>query len=131
MKYYTLDNDHNVVESSDYVSTPMDKCIVQKTVLDLQGNLVHTKDVKYTECHAVAADQLEISTVFLGIDHSFGGGKPVLFETMCFSGSYTDLYCRRYRTWDRAYQGHFELLERIVSILKTKKLTDFRALEIE
>lgn len=25
-----------------------------------------------------------LSTVFLGIDHSFGGGEPVLFETMIF-----------------------------------------------
>lgn len=26
-----------------------------------------------------------VSTIFLGIDHSFGGGPPVLFETMVFT----------------------------------------------
>ena len=28
----------------------------------------------------------EVSTVFLGIDHSFGEGPPVLWETMVFGG---------------------------------------------
>lgn len=28
-----------------------------------------------------------ISTVFLGIDHGFGHGEPVLWETMVFGGS--------------------------------------------
>jgi hypothetical protein len=28
----------------------------------------------------------EISTVFLGLDHSFGRGAPLLFETMVFGG---------------------------------------------
>ena len=29
-------------------------------------------------------DDCEVSTVFLGLDHSFGGGPPVLWETMIF-----------------------------------------------
>jgi len=28
----------------------------------------------------------EVSTVFLGLDHSFGRGSPVLWETMVFGG---------------------------------------------
>lgn len=28
----------------------------------------------------------EVSTVFLGLDHAFGGGLPVLWETMVFGG---------------------------------------------
>jgi len=33
------------------------------------------------------ASDVEISTVFLGIDHSFSGSKePLLFETMVFGG---------------------------------------------
>ena len=27
-----------------------------------------------------------VSTVFLGVDHSFGDGSPMLFETMIFGG---------------------------------------------
>ena len=49
---------------------------------------------------------VKVSTVFLGIDHSFGAGsKPVLFETMIFGGKY-DQYQVRYHTWDEARKGH-------------------------
>lgn len=50
-------------------------------------------------------DDISISTVFLGIDHSFGGNKPLLFETMVFGGEY-DEYQQRYSTWEEAEQGH-------------------------
>ena len=30
-----------------------------------------------------------VSTVFLGLDHSFGGGPPILWETMTFRGDRT------------------------------------------
>jgi len=29
---------------------------------------------------------IDVSTVFLGLDHQFGEGKPLLFETMVFGG---------------------------------------------
>lgn len=38
--------------------------------------------VAYT---SISAD-IQVSTVFLGIDHSFGGPVPLLFETMVFGG---------------------------------------------
>jgi hypothetical protein len=37
----------------------------------------------------VAVDDLDdcrVSTVFLGLNHTFNGGRPVLFETMIFGG---------------------------------------------
>ena len=50
-------------------------------------------------------DGVRISTVFLGIDHSFDGGKPLLFETMIFGGEHSD--CQwRYETWKDAEIGH-------------------------
>lgn len=33
----------------------------------------------------VAGGKRVVSTVFLGLDHNWGGGKPLLFETMIFS----------------------------------------------
>jgi len=48
---------------------------------------------------------VEVSTVFLGIDHSFGVGKPLLFETMIFGGG-NDGYQERYETWRQAEAGH-------------------------
>jgi len=46
-----------------------------------------------------------VSTVFLGIDHGFRGGDPVLWETMMFGGNY-DLACDRYRSRRDAIVGH-------------------------
>ncbi len=46
-----------------------------------------------------------VSTVFLGLDHAFGGGPPMLFETMIFGGDH-DEYCERYATVEEARAGH-------------------------
>lgn len=49
---------------------------------------------------------VRVSTVFLGIDHSFGDdGPPVLFETMIFGGPHNEEQWR-YCTWDEAERGH-------------------------
>ena len=47
--------------------------------------------------------EVEVSTVFLGIDHQFGYGKPLLFETMIFGGK-NDGYQTRYSTWEEAVE---------------------------
>jgi len=46
-----------------------------------------------------------ISTVFLGLDHSFGSGLPQLFETMVFRGGQGD-ECERCGTWVEAEVQH-------------------------
>lgn len=50
-------------------------------------------------------DGVRVSTVFLGLDHSFGGSVPLLFETMIFGGEH-DQFQERYSTWDEAETGH-------------------------
>jgi hypothetical protein len=50
-------------------------------------------------------DMVEISTVFLGLDHSFGQGPPLLFESMVFGGE-DDGEMVRYSTWEEAETGH-------------------------
>lgn len=50
-------------------------------------------------------NEVSVSTVFLGIDHSYGDGPSILFETMVFGGKH-DQYTRRYRTWKQAMAGH-------------------------
>ena len=48
-----------------------------------------------------------ISTVFLAIDHSFGSGKPVLWETMIFSEfERIDEHMDRYTSEADAQDGH-------------------------
>lgn len=49
---------------------------------------------------------LRVSTVFLGLDHSFGFGPPLLFETMTFRKGWDEIGCERYSTWLEAEAGH-------------------------
>ncbi len=46
-----------------------------------------------------------VSTVFLGLDHNYGDGEPILFETMIFGGNH-DQHQERYSTWEEAEEGH-------------------------
>lgn len=47
-----------------------------------------------------------VSTVFLGLDHSFGPNEPpLLFETMIFGGEH-DQYQERCSTWEQAEAMH-------------------------
>ncbi len=66
--------------------------------------------------HHVADEMVgetRISTVFLGIDHAFGGGEPLLFETMVFGGE-LDQSQERYSTWDEAEARHKVWVERVI-----------------
>ena len=54
--------------------------------------------------------KVTISTVFLGLDHSFGSGPPVLWETMIFGGKH-DGYQNRYTSREAALLGHQEAVE--------------------
>lgn len=57
----------------------------------------------------------KVSTVFLGLDHSFGSGPPLVFETMVFGGKLAD-EMDRYSTWDEAVTGHENMVKRVKSI---------------
>lgn len=59
-------------------------------------------------------DGVLISTVFLGIDHAFGGQSPILYETMVFKGgSLDDELTLRYATYDEAAIGHEQTVEAV------------------
>lgn len=53
-------------------------------------------------------DSYRVSTVFLGLDHQFEDGPPLLFETMVFGSEEpgADLWCERTSTWEEAQQAH-------------------------
>lgn len=58
----------------------------------------------------------EVSTVFLGLDHRFGPGSPLLFETMVFGGPF-DQEQERYSTWAEAEAGHARMVDKCQPIL--------------
>lgn len=51
-----------------------------------------------------------ISTVFFGLNHNWGEGPPLLFETMVFDGP-LDKERRRCSTWEEAEQQHADMVE--------------------
>lgn len=54
---------------------------------------------------------VSVSTVFLGLDHSFGGPVPLIFETLVFGGP-LDGEMKRHSTWAEAEAGHAEMVKR-------------------
>lgn len=49
-----------------------------------------------------------VSTVFLGLDHNFFGGPPLLFETMAFGGT-LDQHANRCSTYNQAVEMHHRI----------------------
>lgn len=56
---------------------------------------------------------VEVITSFLGMDHAWDGGPPLLFETMVFGGPH-DGEQWRYSTWDEAEAGHQKVVDMVV-----------------
>lgn len=69
--------------------------MTNKYILDKNGNPVVERDLQRWGTWFENADRKvgstkvgksNISTVFLGLDHAWGGGDPLLWETMVFGG---------------------------------------------
>lgn len=92
-------------------------------ILDADGNAVLCEDlltwarwygdIENGRCLArTERDDVAVSTVFLGLDHSFGGASPVLWETMVFGGAY-DGEQERYTSKDAAHRGHAAMCAKV------------------
>ena len=51
-----------------------------------------------------------VSTVFLGLNHRFGDGPPLWFESMAFGLPDGSELQERYTTWDEAEAGHEKMV---------------------
>ena len=58
-----------------------------------------------------------VSTTFLGLDHSYGQGHPILWETMVFDPQEAgdSVYCERYTSREAAAQGHARVVAALLS----------------
>ena len=56
---------------------------------------------------------LHLSTVWLGIDHSWGLGPPLIFETMLFGPKGSIDLQERYSTEQEAIEGHDAIIARL------------------
>jgi hypothetical protein len=59
-----------------------------------------------------------VSTVFLGLDHNFGIGPPILFETMIFDKRRPRDYMERYSTIEEAQRGHARAVYHVDQLLR-------------
>lgn len=78
------------------------------------------KRVGYTKVMdgADPAKTFDVSTVWLGIDHRFDDGPPIIFETMVFSeGEASELNSERYSTLAAAQLGHTMMIATVSSEL--------------
>lgn len=101
MNNYILDNDRNPVREPDIIKW---------------GRWYETAG------RHVAKDKIGdvmVSTVFLGIDHSYNGGTPVLYETMIFGGKH-DQFQDRYTNQIAALAGHDQAVAKVRETLKVK-----------
>jgi hypothetical protein len=56
---------------------------------------------------------VEVSTVWLGLNHNFGlDGPPLIFESMVFGGILDGEQCR-YPNWNAALAGHDQLVAQV------------------
>lgn len=99
--------------------------MTDKYILDEEGNpkpaTLHEWASWFETAERRVADtkvgETHISTVFLGLDHSFGQSqKPLLWETMIFGGEH-DGYQERYTSRADAEAGHAHA----VSLAQAKK----------
>jgi hypothetical protein len=89
MRYFILNEDHSVASTDD--------------VKEWAESFEKSQRVARTE----VSPEVSVSTVFLGINHNYYGGPPLLFETMVFGGEH-DQDIWRYASWEEAEAGHEE-----------------------
>jgi hypothetical protein len=92
----------------------LDGGIVMVRYFDRQGNPIDMMEWAQRLCEKWIAkttlpDGTWISTVWRGIDHQYGDGPPLIFETMVFpseNGPFLEEECERYSTEAEAIAGH-------------------------
>jgi len=93
-KWYILDNNHKPV-----ISTGMESS-------EWMDNNPNRKTVGYDELKDLHGDDVRVSTVFLGLNHSWNSKELVLWETMIFGGIHDQGYQERYSSYEDALEGH-------------------------
>jgi hypothetical protein len=96
-------SDHYILGGSDGKTPIMCDLMTWARSLEGRGSRIVAKEYVYGSL---------ISTVFLGLDHNYGEGPPLLFETLVFGGP-MDGECRRCTTWQEAEEQHEAMVERV------------------
>jgi hypothetical protein len=95
-----------------------------------QWAALYTEDYKrvgWDEIPNPDGPPVRVSTVWLGIDHQYGDGPILIFETMVFNrpeggkDEWHDEECYRYSTLEQAEAGHRNIVHEITEQMKLRK----------
>ena len=70
---------------------------------------------KYQVLKQTKVGDLLVSTVWLGLNHAFGGGKPMIFETLVLHEDNHEDDGTRYSTEAEALEGHKHYVKKTLS----------------
>lgn len=104
-----------MVDSSDYMPRYYDRHGQPMTMVQWVAVF---DDMEYRRIEVTEGENYTVSTVWLGLDHSFGltGGTPLIFETMVFPAmSAQDLDMIRTSTEAHAREAHRQMVEKWIS----------------
>lgn len=99
-RYYILDEDNNLVGTDDVL---------------VWGEWVEKSDRKIAITYVPIPGHGDayVSTVFLGLNHAYNDGPPVLWETMVFDLPKEGEWQERYTSREDAIKGHEEMVQRV------------------
>jgi hypothetical protein len=112
--YYILDESGEPVEVDDvlvwapWFETSHDTRVVLQTRVDRRGRVEERPLTR-------GRGGVQVSTIFLALDHAFDDGPPVLWETMVFGGPLHG-EMMRYRSKLAALTGHERMIARVQAI---------------
>lgn len=86
------------------------------------------KDLKYRIIAQDKVNGYRISTVWMGLDHQFGNGPPLIFETMAFQED--EKYQDRYTTLEEALQGHQKAI-RLAELQPAGSVMDLQPVDLD
>ncbi len=102
------DRDGQPIEGTEAPADSVEFSVAMQTVEKLLGD----RDYKIVKQDVLKSGRV-VSTVWLALDHQFGSGPPLIFETMVFESDkdYTDLDSARYTTEEEAIAGHENMVK--------------------
>ena len=81
-------------------------------IISIEAWMLLNNDRDYIEVAQTKVGRHLVSTIWLGIDYSFGDGAPLIYETMIFGCPPSDEMWR-WTTLEEAQAGHENVCEQI------------------
>lgn len=106
--WYKLDSDNNPIPCSSIIE-------YQEWVKK------HGTTVAESSFLDTGGEKIQVSTVFLGLDHSYNSTIPILWETMVFGGLLNQEQ-QRYASFQEALKGHNEVVDYAKKTINTKQM---------